>query len=252
MNAAPDLPAVFQHWLPAQTAGMVSFQTGEESPAPLWRLDLPADAQQAAALLDASQAQLRATEDALEHALARLEALASGGTEMTSFAAGAPESAEQEVLLWLSAAQPGMISFGGPSLEMASEAAARLGETLRALPLQALHLAWVETRLEGALLARSAVDWIGDYQTAWSAESGAEQRAYHARSLALAVLSRLALLRMVAAAVQGAVKLSSLVAVPGGAIMALPAAWQFIQRLVGEAGRYQNAARALDAAAQIS
>ncbi|MCI0520557.1 MAG: hypothetical protein L0Z70_09915 [Chloroflexi bacterium] len=249
MDDFSRLPAVFQNWQPTQQAASLAFSVGEAAPESLWVMDLPADAQQAAARLEAGEAQLGAADAALAEALARLETLAARSTTgegALSFAAGAPlDAAEQEALSWLAAAQPGMVSFavGGPSLELVKEAAERLSGLARSLPRQALHLAWVETRQEGALLARSAVDWNGDHQTLWSAGLSAEECAYHARSLSLAVLSRLTLLRMVAVVVQGAVKLSTLAAVPGGAIMALPAAWQFIQRLLSEAERYQAAAR---------
>jgi hypothetical protein len=47
------------------------------------------------------------------------------------------------------------------------------------------------------------------------------------------------LIRTFAMAAHAAVKLSLLSAMPGGAVLALPAAWKFINHVLAEAGRYR-------------
>jgi hypothetical protein len=84
------------------------------------------------------------------------------------------------------------------------------------------------------------VDWTGDMNTAWKPAISPEERILHQRSLALALKSRIALLRIIMTTAQGAAKIAALIAAPGGALLALPAAWKYVQQLlsaVSEAGR---------------
>jgi hypothetical protein len=247
-----NLPPVFHHWQPAPRAGGdISF----EAAAPveqisLWSLDLPADPEAAAATLTQAEVQLRATEDLLDEAPARLEALsarlqsgaeAQFGLESTG---GAPIGAAEAALLpWIDAFQPGQVSFGGEGLSRGDIGAsiAQLRQAVEDLLGQVLYLARVETRQQGVLLASSLVDWTGDLDTAWGEAISAEERGLHQRSLALALKARIALLRIIMTTTQGAVKISALIAAPGGALLALPAAWKYVQQLLAVISDAQSA-----------
>jgi hypothetical protein len=91
----------------------------------------------------------------------------------------------------------------------------------------------VETRAEGRLLARTIVGWGGDAGTAWAVPFDPAAATLHGRTLALALAARATLLRRLALAARGAATLGALLA-PGGALLALPAAWRFIGEVVDE------------------
>jgi hypothetical protein len=97
-----------------------------------------------------------------------------------------------------------------------------------------VHNAWVETHVQECLVARTAVGWTGDLQTVWYEQVSAAHAAFHQRALALALASRETLLRTVALAARGALTLSILLGTPGGAVLALPVAWRFINQVLAE------------------
>ena len=84
------------------------------------------------------------------------------------------------------------------------------------------------------MLARTVVGWTGDLDTLWEQYLRPEQIDLHRRSLNLAITSRAAMLRTFIVTTQGAAKLSILLATPGGAILALPAAWKYVNQILAE------------------
>jgi hypothetical protein len=78
------------------------------------------------------------------------------------------------------------------------------------------------------------VGWTGDAETIWPQPRHPEQVALHWNTLDLALQSRTTLLRTLIIVTHGAVKISSLLAMPGGVVLALPAIWKFINRLMDE------------------
>jgi hypothetical protein len=102
------------------------------------------------------------------------------------------------------------------------------------------HLASVETRMEGGLLARTLVDWTGDQVTAWESALTPEQHSLHERSLAIALRSRFAMIKMVSIAAQGAAKIATLIAAPGGALLALPVAWKYLEKILSLTAETQS------------
>ena len=248
------LPSVFQHWQPAPQPGSdISFEAAapaEPEPVSLWSLDLPVDPGAAAETLAQAEAQLQATQALLDEAPTRLEAFAArlqSGAETQYGLESTGETpigaAEAALLPWIDALQPGQISFGGEELSRSdvSGAIAQLRQTVEGLLGQVLYLARVETRQQGILLASSLVDWTGDLDTAWGEANSADERGLHQRSLALALKSRIALLRIILTTTQGAVKISALIAAPGGALLALPAAWKYVQQLLAAISDAQSA-----------
>jgi hypothetical protein len=247
-----DLPPVFQYWQPAPQEGDISFEAAvaPDRQVSLWSLDLPADPEQAAATLAQAEAQLQAAQALLDEAPARLEAFArriQSGAE-TQFGlestAGVPIGAAEAALLpWIDALEPGQVSFGGEGLTRSDVGAAitQLRQVVDRLLGQVLHLARVETRQQGTLIASSLVDWTGDMNTAWKPAISPEERILHQRSLALALKSRIALLRIIMTTAQGAAKIAALIAAPGGALLALPAAWKYVQQLLSAVSEARSA-----------
>ncbi len=58
----------------------------------------------------------------------------------------------------------------------------------------------------------------------------------------MAISSRNTLIRTFVAVTQGAVKLSALITTPGGAILALPVAWKYVNQILSEINAYKELA----------
>jgi hypothetical protein len=196
LDSTANLPEVFANWqvAPSYPSVEVAFDLGAsgEGEASLWQIDLPADPEAAAAQLERSAAQVSATQAALEGIPARIEALVSQrqalGSDPVAFdMAGAVTLAEpeSELLRWLDSVDPGQpVSFGMESVtssEVKGAGAQFLQGTDQLLRLL-VHFAWVETQVEGDLLARTVVDWTGDSNTAWGEELSPQQFSTSARS----------------------------------------------------------------------
>ncbi len=102
------------------------------------------------------------------------------------------------------------------------------------------HYAWVETRTQGQLLGQTAVSWTGDANTVWQEGLDPAQMALHQRTLTLALASRDTVIRTFILVASGAARLSVLLATPGGAILALRAAWKFVKQVQAELERHQQ------------
>jgi hypothetical protein len=214
-------------------------QAVERFDMPVWRVDLPADPEQAADLIRQAQQQTAARQASLEALPARFDGLAlRAQTGGASFAAPGVMDAESELLASLaqisSPPVKGMLSFN--VLDHLGAGWAQVNEQFQAftdrLQRTLTHLAWVETRQEGRLIGQSVVGWSGDCDTLWGAAVTAEQGNLHTRSLETALQSRANLLRTFTMAVQGAVKLSVVLSTPGGVILALPTVWKYISQIL--------------------
>jgi hypothetical protein len=80
---------------------------------------------------------------------------------------------------------------------------------------------------------------VADANTFWQWGTSPEQFGLHQRTLKLAIDSRNALMRTFGLTAEAAVKLSVLLATPGGAIVALPAAWKYVNQILTEVGQYR-------------
>ncbi len=219
----------------------------------VWRSELPAEPGQALAAFQQAQASLQAGEQALEISEERLERLRLRQASGLSFAAGEPGEElpppESETLALLAYAQESgqMLSFApgqswdsfsfGPLDQVSDkwgQAVAQFKEFMQRLEQIVTHYAWVETRVQGRLWARTSVSWTGDMDTAWYIQPADGQSALHERTLKLALDSRAALLRTFAVVAAGALKLSTLLATPAGPLLALPAALSFINQVRAE------------------
>ncbi len=246
-----EAPALFG-WEATPAAGeAVSFglpQAPQETAA-RWSLDLPADPGEAAAALACREQMLAASQSALDELPGRLDLLARRarfGREV-SFAIPVGEAVSTpdadllrslgEVELRTGAASFGLFDRAGETWDAAGQQFQQLAEKLQQ---SLLHQAWVETRVEGQRLGWTVVNWLGDTSTAWEQDAPPGQLALHNRSLALALQSRGALLRAVLIALQGAVKLSVLLSTPGGQLLALPAAWKYVNQVLAEVSQYRE------------
>jgi hypothetical protein len=227
----------------------VSFDLGSASDPDvvIFVCDLPADPQQAYFEIEISEAGIQANLASLEAAQARLDQLVRSQTGGISFSvpgypSGSPES---QALDLLRVSEPGggwyPASFEAVGVESGQweKAAAEFREFIQKLDQMVGHFAWVETQVNGKLVARSSVSWTGNLETTWTLPPTPDLSSLHRRTLRLAMASRAGMLRAFGIASAGAVKLSALVASPAGAIFALPAAWNFIRQVQHEMARYQ-------------
>lgn len=219
---------------------------------PVWRVNLPADPQQAQARLTSAVQHIQAAQRALPGIEQRMVALASEQAarqhDSISFALApaAPLSApEREMLAELAylsgRGNPDEISYGLPGITLPDRAQVQQGmEQVQHFLRHMLHVvanyAWVETRQHNLLLGRTAIGWMGDAETVWPQSRRANHVTLHWNTLDLALQSRTALLRTVVIVTHTAVKLSTLLTMygPGGVVLALPTVWKCINRLMDE------------------
>jgi hypothetical protein len=181
--------------------------------APLWRIDLPTDPGRAAGRLEAGHARVRAASDQLADVPALLDAA------LDRDGAGVAFTAEPPV----------------PGVSEASEAAELVG--WERLTSGCRPSAWVETRIQGEPVARSLLGLGGGVHTVCRPGLGRGQARLHGDGVRLVVESRAALLRVVACVTRGAVAISVRLALPGGAVLAIPLAWRFVRRVLAEVDR---------------
>ncbi|MGQ0600515.1 MAG: hypothetical protein ACT4QE_02320 [Anaerolineales bacterium] len=235
-------PRLFGMWEEA-SGGPISFAApGASDEIPVWSVNVSADPRLATSQLDAGLEQVTSASEALSEAQTRIEALVknSPGVGEVSFAApGVPlPPAERELMTaleHLKASERGAVSFGllPDGIDLA-EAENKFKTVLARLTQSLAYYAFVETLIEGRLLCRTTLNWSSDTRTVWQSGLAVEQWALHRRTLELSVQSRATLMRTVALTVQSAIKISTLLAMPGGALLALPATWKFINEVLQE------------------
>lgn len=249
-------PAAFGPWQLASSPAEAnaSFDLAAAPPSEqgfTWRKDLPAHPQLAAAALQQSEARLQSSLQALEavpaaidNLVGRLLAEDRAVISFDSAAVAGLAPPESELLRLLAVVEPDLapLSYGWAGDAVGDWAAAcrQFQLALGRIQLLARHLAWVETRVGAALVGRSAAGWTGDLATSWGSGLDLQLRDLHRRSLAQALASRNALLRMLAITTQGALKLSVLIAAPGGALLALPVAWKYANQVLAQLDQYRQ------------
>jgi hypothetical protein len=242
-------------------AAPVSFAGGPGAGALRWMVDLPTNYRAAAAAVQARAALLRRQRRALEvdaprRFVAAVRAAgwaagaapepASGRVAPVETEAGAPERDLVTSLRALGAtdAAGGALrhSPGGAAPDhvqgLVEEAQAFVEQVSRATT----SYAWVETRQEGTLLARTAVRWLGGVTTEARAGLDGQRVALHRDAVALAVESRTAWLRAFLLAAQGAAIVATAVgalSTPAGALLVLPAAVRFLRQVLAETRQRQ-------------
>jgi hypothetical protein len=235
--AAAATPDIFGLW--ATVAAPVAFGVGGVAEGPLWRANLAPDQRAAQAQIGGGEALLASSDLALAEAAGRLEALARGQAAQ-SFGGTTLPQPEAELMEALNElGMGGATSFGlGERLAAGwEEAAQRFQGFAGQVRDSVATIARVETCRQGQdqPFGRTVVGWTGDTRTVWMAGVDLVQAELHHRTVTLALRSRATLLRTLAVAARGAITLSTLLATPGGALLALPAAWRFINQVMSEA-----------------
>ena len=131
----------------------------------------------------------------------------------------------------------GIIEDASAVLEQAKEKFAAL---LAQVNHEMLHFAWVETKIAGQLIARTEVGWSGDVTTIWHNLTPAEQIALHGRTLEIVTRTRNLKLRLLITVTGGAAKMAALMAAPGGAVLAIPAMYQFVTTILEQVKQIQS------------
>lgn len=246
-------------------AGTVSFSVGGDEPdpqpaEPVFRVNLPADNAAASQAMDAREQYIRNLDAALNNVPARLDGLvartqerqqkaAQGGVSFDVSSAEETESGPESDLLSLlddaeaeEKAQSGEVSFGLQETASAALEQAKAGfETLtEQISREVLHFAWVETTIADALLARTTIGWTGDAQTAFAQGVNDFQVVLHNRNLRIVTQTRNIRLRLFITIATGAAKVSALLTTPTGAVLALPAVYQYVMQIIAQVKQLQS------------
>jgi hypothetical protein len=265
-------PDPFGLWSPtstqigAGTSGEVSFSMADEtggvegsreavgSPAAVWQLPLVSGTGEEILgedFLALREGQVRAIETGLSQASIDLDVFLArrdrqkqaGNTNFAipnvatlSFAPGTEQSPEDNLALALAECEPAgseavnfAAGFGGVDWEALQE---KYEAMVASVNRQILHLAWVDTTLDGRLVAHTAVGWGGDMQTYIRPLAEASLVSLHSRSLAAALASREANLRTVLTVATLAGKIALAPTNPLQMIQALSLGWQFVSQTI--------------------
>ncbi len=230
---------------PAKEEVSFSLPVSGEEEYSLWSVDLPADGMQAENLLNAQQLRLEQTGADLSRLPVRLAGFFEAGVQPASEASYAllgvptPEQSAPELELsrWVLSAKgqwaaSGQSSYGLEDTlrqgydEAREQALAFLGQVQRSLA----NFAIVETRSGGLVAGRTEVSWLGSFATLWAGQESASLARQHEQSLALALATRSAWLRLGSLVIQAALKLSALASV--NPLVALPAAYKYLTEIL--------------------
>ncbi len=253
MNKDSDpLPAAFGEWQfkPSTDTPAVSFglDAASDEGIPVWRKDLSADPDDAAAELTHSEAltqvsldELNAVPDRIDNLIQQAQIAGAGGISFEVATMPEPEADLLDLIDTIN--RPAVeVSFaiGGEDRSKIEGAFDQFGSDMNQLLRLVTHFAWVETQIEGELLGRSVVSWTGDMDTNWATGIKDEVYQLHRRSLNQALVTRNIALHAVTITTQSAVKLAVLLAAPGGALLALPVAWKFVKAIMADIQKYKD------------
>jgi hypothetical protein len=224
--------------VPAGPANGTAFDPGAAPVGTVWRVRLPADAAAADVLLTHVETSLAQTHLALAASEDRLSAVVArhAGTPFVSPREATAGSQLEQLLAELPGhpAADGAAEFATGPLsglwrQVVAEATAFLARLDRAI---ADH-SRVETEQGGRLLAVTELTW-GSTRTVWKSRCCADHHALHQRAVGLVFESRLAIVRTFVTVIRAATLLAALFT-PGAALLAFPAALQFVTRFLAEA-----------------
>jgi len=209
-----------------------------------WRANLPQDVRQAAIELQQAQGHVRSWQAQLLTADLRLATFVHQTRttlvpEYSFTPLDTPERELSAMLQELSQTGPD-VSFGLTDWldERWQQAIGQCQDLFSQAAQLVANYAVVETRSAGRLVGRTTVGWTGDVATSFPLGLTSEYATLHQATLTLALTSRLTLLQTSATVLRAAATLAhiaTLAAVPGGALLALPAAWKFFQEVLNVA-----------------
>lgn len=168
----------------------------------------------------------------LDDAMARLDRTlrqASADQGAVAFSVSMPLP-ERELRCALGTLGSDSVSFDVTSGDGSESKAARF---LAQLLERSGATAYLETNVEGQLVAATTVGLAGDVRSALAATASAADLALHLRSLEQTLQTRRAWLRMLLSTWQAANKIA-LAAATGNPLLALPMAWKFIRSVMAE------------------
>lgn len=247
--ATPDIFGVWATRPQKPISGAVSFGVGAiaaEPDMPTWKVRLPSEPAYAEAIMDNAQGQLDGTRRNLPDAHDTIQKLVKqtkkrygqdmqAGVSFSTAAPSTPLSQEEEdfltVLRQIEQSDPSSanVSFGmRETVYKGWENLQEVQELISQIYQSIAHYVRIETEIQNRTIGTTTVSWIGDFQTAWRKDIQAEHIALHKKSLRLALTSRDTLLQ----AIQETMTLAFMVSTPGGAIVAIPAAWKLMNRLL--------------------
>ncbi|MCX7755799.1 MAG: hypothetical protein N2117_11235 [Anaerolineales bacterium] len=208
--------------------------------------------------LTRQESEMAELDAALQHLPNRLEALlqgmetnpsAAGNVSFDTAAAETEWSPENELRALLNdltqsesvsfEAQGGALAAQEPLSRAWRQARDEFQSFLETINQTVLHFAWVETVLDGKLIARSAVDWSGDTITAWVETADSVQKRLHHQTLERAARTRHLNLRLFTAITGGAIKIAALLTT-GTPVLALPAAYRYVMAVIRQTREWQS------------
>ena len=225
-----------------ETFVSTSIQAIQGTGGTLWRSGLPVDSYLAHICLFDDKAKLHLSQQGLTVATHRLETYAhyvqqkSSGLPFDHPSAGALLPPEAELSRAQHELRTPAADFGlGEQLFGMWEQGVQKFHTFVHRLLQAVtHNIWVETYEGEYLLGQTTFGWKGDIESVWQQNLTSAQVVLHQGTLALALVSRIALIRVFCLAARGAILLSSALTLPGEALLILPAVWKFIDQVQEE------------------
>jgi hypothetical protein len=249
------LPKLAQLWelSPSYPNQDVSFDTQAQANAEtaIWKFDLPEAISTAERELQYLESEIQSTKMALEEIPLQIERIGHMHLKATSgelsFQSQDVKGADWELFTLLGELSPletGLsFDYSGKTSQNLKNAVQEFENSFNRIKSVLTLFALVETSIAGKVIGRTRVSWTGKTESSWQLTGGVEQFHLHQRSLQAALASRYLLLNMLLISAQGAVKLSALLAIPGGAIMALPAVWKYITHVMKELEKYQRLTR---------
>jgi hypothetical protein len=175
----------------------------------VWRADLPEDVALAGSLLAMCNTRLEWTGAQLSEAAAAAKRAALAAP--VEFAAPG-----KSVPMWWQEACDDLVGLAGQVSRVFSPTAV------------------IETRVGDEMVGRSLVGLRGNVHTTWRSGCGQADALLHETTVALALSTRVALLRTIAVVTGAASVIAVRLALPGGPLLALPATWRLIQRVLSE------------------
>jgi hypothetical protein len=191
--------------------------------------------------LRALRGHVDAATDALPSASGRLlGTIGEAGSGASFGPAGttaAPKPAERELLAWLDECSTvdGRVAFGGPEAPgWLARAERELADLLERLRSWVAPTAVVRSTSGDSAVALTAHGWSGRTVTVAAARASRPELRLHDDLFELVAASRRIVVQIVGLTVEGAVRIGSRLALPGGPLLALPAAWRFVHRVLDE------------------
>ena len=205
----------------------------------VWSVSLPGNPTLASETVQHQAKSLQTVQRAIARGTPTLRELPARWLETPSFAVEhATDSTNPEATLWRHLAQlhggEEAVSFGlglpGNWSQMVADFQAFTQQVLQLLK----PTVRVETIVEGALQAYTRVGVTGDFETFWYSHATWHHTKLHQHIISVTLESRLAMLQLLAQSTAGAAILAARFSLPGGAFIALPATWRYLQDVIAQ------------------